>query len=226
MVACRLIALDKCPEIWPIRIGETLHRIIGKVATRSDIEVVCGVDQLCAGLKMGIEGAVHAMSDLFDANFDSVDGWGVLLVDTSNSFNSLNCTAILLHACVLWPRCSHFLFNTYCGWSVLVLQGSYEFLYSKEGVTQRDPLSMFMYAIGTLPLIRYLRNPAQWTQIWYTDDVSVCGNLENIFEWLSQLCSKGPTFGYFLSLQRVFCLFLISISLLLKNCLVVWVFRL
>ena len=36
---------------------------------------------------------------------------------------------------------------------MLVVRGSSEFLYSKEGVTQGDPLSMFMYAIGTLPLI-------------------------------------------------------------------------
>ena len=153
-VASRLIALDKCPGIRPIGIGETLRRVIGKavcMVTRTDIEDVCGIDQLCAGLKMGIEGAVHAMSDLFDANIDSVDGWGVLLVDESNAFNSLNRTAMLLHARVLWPRCSRFLFNSYCGWSVLVLRGSVDFLYSREGVTQGDPLSMFMYALGHCP---------------------------------------------------------------------------
>ena len=96
--------------------------MIGKavcMATRSYIEDVGGADQLCAGLKMGIEGAVHAMSDLLDANINSVDGWGVLLVDVSNAFSSINRTAMLLHAHVLWPRCSRFLFNSYCGWSVL-----------------------------------------------------------------------------------------------------------
>ena len=36
------------------------------VVTRLDIEVACGIDQLCAGLKAGIEGAVHGVSDLFD----------------------------------------------------------------------------------------------------------------------------------------------------------------
>ena len=140
----------------PIGIGNTLHQVIGKavcMATRSDIEVVCGSDQLCAGLKAGIEGAVHVMSHLYDANIDSIDGWGVLLVDASNALNFLNHISMLLHARVLWPRCSRFFFNTYCGWSVLVLRGSSDFLYSKEGVTQGDPLSMFMYAVGTLPLV-------------------------------------------------------------------------
>ena len=48
----------------------------------------------------------------------------MLLVDAANGFNSLNHAAILLHAHVLWPQCAHFLFNTYKGWSVLVLRGS------------------------------------------------------------------------------------------------------
>ena len=54
------------------------------------IEDLCGVDQLCGGIRSGNEGAVHAMNDLFAQHHDSVPGWGVLLVDTSNAFNSLN----------------------------------------------------------------------------------------------------------------------------------------
>ena len=72
-------------------------------------------------------------------------------MDASNSFNSLNHIAMFLHARILWPRRSRFLFNTYHGWSVLVLRVSSYFLYSREGVSQGDPLSMFMYAVGTLP---------------------------------------------------------------------------
>ena len=46
---------------------------------------------------------------------------------------------------------------------MLVLRGSSTFLYRKEGVTQGDPLSMFAYAIGTLPLIHSLRDPGRWS---------------------------------------------------------------
>ena len=105
------------------------------------------------------------MNQLFSAHQDQGTGWGVLLVDAANAFNSLNRAAMLLHAHILWPRCTRFLFNTYRGWLVLVLRGSSTYLYSKEGVTRGDPLSMFMYAIGTLPLIRSLNDPGQWTQL-------------------------------------------------------------
>jgi len=104
---------------------------------------------------------------------------------------------MLLHAQVLWPRCTHFLFNTYKGWSVLVLKGSATLLYSKEGVTQDDPLSMFMYAVGTLHLIRPLHNPTRWMQLWYADDASAGGSLSDLRDWFSLLCSCGPSFGYF-----------------------------
>ena len=59
------------------------------------------------------------------------------------------------------------------------MRGSEELLFSREGVTQGDPLSMFLYAVGTLPLIRSLKNP-DWTQVWYADDASACGDLTSI----------------------------------------------
>ena len=108
---------------------------------------------------------------MFEVNKN--EGWGVLLVDATNAFNSFNRIAALWNVQVLGPRCSRFLFNTYQGWATLVVRGSSSVLYSKEGVTQGDPLSMFMYAVGSLPLIHSLDNP-DCTQVWYVDDVSAC----------------------------------------------------
>ena len=167
------------------------------MATHLDAALVCGSDQLCAGLQAGIEGAIHGMKELFSTHQDQGSGWDVLLVDAGNAFNSLNHAAMLLHAHVLWPPCAHFLFNTYRGWSVLVLRGSFTFLYSKKEVTQGDPLSMFMYAIGVLPLIHSLRDPGQWTQLWHADDASAGGTLPELHNWFNLLCSFGPSFGYY-----------------------------
>ena len=198
LVSNRLIALDKCPGVRPISIGESLCRIVGKAicsATRLDLAVLCGTDQLCGGIRSGIEGAVHAITDLFEEHRTS--GWGVLLVDASNAFNSLNRAALLWNVRILWPRCSRFFFNTYRSSSPLVVRGSDVFLFSQEGVTQGDPLSMFLYAAGTLPLIQSLQNPSDWIQVWYANDASACGELSSIRQWFDLLLQRGPAYGYF-----------------------------
>ena len=60
---------------------------------------------------------------------------------------------MLLHVRKLWPRCACFVFNTYCGWSVLVMRGISDFILSKEGVMQGDPcLRIYVYVIGILSL--------------------------------------------------------------------------
>ena len=197
LMANRLIALDKCPGVRPVGIGEALRRILGKVmvmVTRYEVEEVAGVAQLCAGVRSGIEGAIHTMSDLFDDN--KMEGWGVLLVDARNAFNSVNRVAILWNARILWPRCSRFIFNTYRGWAPLVIAGGKSIVYSKEGVTQGDPLSMFLYAIGTLPLIHSLKSQMV-TQVWYADDASAGGTLRELRNWFVQLVEQGPLYGYF-----------------------------
>lgn len=54
----RLIARDKCPGIHPIGIGEIWRRLFAKCllkVTGAKATEACGTNQLCAGLKSGIE---------------------------------------------------------------------------------------------------------------------------------------------------------------------------
>ena len=167
--------MDESPGVRPIGVGETLRRVIGKAigfATRMDLEDVAGVSQLRADTKERIEGAVHALNETFEVNKN--EGLNVLLVDAANAFISFNRIGTLWNVHVLWPRCSRFLFNTYQGWATFIIRGSSSVLYSKKGVPLGDPLSMLMYAVGSLPLIHSLHH-SDCTQVWYADDASVCG---------------------------------------------------
>ena len=82
---------------------------------------------------------------------------------------------------------------------MLVVRGSEECLYSMEGVTQGDPLSMFLYAVGTLPLIQSLKGSCLSVQIWHADDASAYGSLSDLYQWFELFLSQGPDFGYFVN---------------------------
>ena len=185
LVSGRLIALDKCPCVRPIGIGECLLRIFCKrVAefTKLDLEETCLTDQLACGLKAGVEGAIHALSDVFDDNKE--DGCGMLLMDASNAFNSLNRETALWNARILWPSCSRFLFNTYRGFASLFVAGADEVIYSREGTIQGNPLAIFFYGVSLLPLIRKLKDPNNVLQSWCVDDFAAIVKLKKLEIWL------------------------------------------
>ena len=167
-----------------------------------------------------MEAAFHAVKELFNLNCDA--GWGLLLVDVKNAFNSLNQVAALWNARVLWPRCSRFLFNTYRGYAALFLQRSSDYLLSKEGITQGDPLSMMLYAVAILPLIHSLKNPKRWIQNWYADDSACVATLPSLHAWFSQLSSSSPDFGYFPQPAKT--VLMVGPSLLIKqlHCSLIW----
>ena len=91
-MANRLIALDKCPGVRPVGIGEIWRRIFAKcviVFAGGEAKEECGDEQLCAGLEAGIEGGIHAARQAW-LNAEDDDEWGFLLVDAENAFNKGN----------------------------------------------------------------------------------------------------------------------------------------
>ena len=93
--ANRLIPLDKDPGIRPIGIGEVLRRIVGKAIAwdlKIDFKEAVGPIQVRAGHQAGAEAAIHAMQTIFQEENTE----GVLLIDASNVFNSMN-RAVTLH---------------------------------------------------------------------------------------------------------------------------------
>ena len=108
--------------------------------TGDDVRIECNNDQLCSGIKGGIGGAIHGISQLFESQ--CVDSGGLLLVDADNAFNSMKRSAGLWNARVLWSRCSRFLLNSYQDYAVLIIRGATTYILSKEGVTQGDQLDV------------------------------------------------------------------------------------
>ena len=124
-----------------------------------EVKAAFGTTHLAGGVEAGIEGAIHDMRVLWEEHQTEED-WGFILIDARNACNEENRTAMLWAVRHEWPSGAQFTFNCYRHWDTLVVwdtgDGSGHFLYSKEGVTQEDPLAMIAYGIGVLPLIREL----------------------------------------------------------------------
>ena len=135
-LACRLIALDKHPGVRPIGICEVPRRIIAKAVlsiTKQDVLDAAGLKQLCAGQIAGVESAIRVVRQCFE----DPETEGVLLVDASNAFNSINRQSALLNIRHLCPSLATILINCYRNPVSLFVGGST--LYSEEGTTQGDP---------------------------------------------------------------------------------------
>ena len=192
-LSCWLIALDKCPGVRPIGIGETCRRVIAKAVLwflRDGIIDSVGPIQTCAGQQGGQEASVHAMG----AAFQFVDLDALLLVDASNAFNSLNRGVALRNILYLCHSFARILINTYRSDVRMFING--QTIVSSEGTTQCDPLPMSMYALATLPFINHLPHPAI-VQSWYANDASAAGCLQALCEWVDTFVSIGPSYGYF-----------------------------
>ena len=53
-----------------------------------------------------------------------------------------------------------------------------------------------MYALAVSPLIKDLKN-CNSKQVWYTDDSSAGGRLNNLKAWWESILERGPAYGYF-----------------------------
>ena len=196
-LACRLVALDKCPGVCPIGIGDTVRRIMAKAVleiTRVDIQDAAGSVQLCAGQISGCEAAVHFVHE----NFHLENTEAALLVDATNAFNSLNRMSALHNIQLLCPSIAKILINCYRASTKLFIDG--DILCSQEGTTQGDPLGMPMYALATIPLIKNLNSSVN--QTWYADDAAATGKILDLRSWWNDLSEKGPSYGYHVNASK------------------------
>ena len=118
------------------------------------------------------------------------------MVDTSNTFNSLNRAVALRNIQLLCPVIAPIIINTYRCQAELFVNGGA--IYSREGTIQKNPSAMAFYAIAILPLIKSLMSPAS-SQVWFADDASAAGQVQCLRSWWDLFVEKGPPYAYFLN---------------------------
>ena len=91
------------------------------------------------------------MNDMFKE--DNCEG--VLMVDATNAYNSLNRATSLLNLAHICPEFAVFLINTYRLPSKLFLPGG-TFILSNEGTTQGDNCASGFYSVSISPIISQL----------------------------------------------------------------------
>ena len=122
LTACGQFALDKCPGMRPIGVGETLRCLISKATlrvTRYIIQKVVGNLQLCAGQAAACEASIHAMRGLLESEGTEA----IIMVDASNAFKSLNREAALRNVrivCLLLLQYLSTLTANHLGYSLIM----------------------------------------------------------------------------------------------------------
>jgi len=204
LMSCRLIAIDKDPGVRPIGIGHIWRRAMAKCflsITAPAATEACSIDQLCAGLQVGIEGAIHAANQFWKEHAGDSD-FGFLMIDAKNAFNEQHRITMLWTTRHEWPQGALFTFNCYKHWTILIAHdpsgAKYTFL-SKVGATQGDPIAMIIYALGLLPLIRQLKLefPTILFHSWYADDGAAAATIPELCEYFQRLSKLGPVYGYY-----------------------------
>ena len=204
LLACRLVPLKKKDNgIRPVSVGECVRRIIGKTITgllKEDIICAVGTLQTCAGLKLGIEAAIHAVRKSYEEDKSEC----LLVVDTDNAFKKLNRKVSLENIKTLCPSMYTYLHNSYNTPAMLYLENGNHIL-SQESVTQGDNAAMAMYALSTRPLIQALSSETandEVKQVWYADDSYAVESLAGVKNGGNTYRPRDQTLGTALNLQR------------------------
>ena len=154
------------------------------VVTDAKANEACGMKKICWGSEARIEGGGVHLVRLLRQQQAQEEYWRFLLIDTHNTFNEENRTAMmwaLRHTC---PSGLRFAFSCYHLWVTLLIRAGNRmghFLHRKEGVTKGDPLAMIVYVIGIIPLILDLwtSHPIV-TQPCYADDTETISTFAGV----------------------------------------------
>ena len=101
-----------------------------------------------------------------------------------------------------WPSGARLIFNCYHHQALLLVRADDSYaghcLWSREGLTQGEPLKMILYGFGMLPLTLTLKAAVpRALQPCYAEDAAAGENFDELLKVLSLLQIIWPARGYF-----------------------------
>ena len=196
--AANLMALrKKGGGVRPIAVGCTLRRLASKCASLHILKTISHLlapHQLGFGIPRGVEATVHA-TRIYLNNISPHQA--LLKVDFRNAFNSIRRDKMLTAVRDFIPELLPYVHSAYSSPSIL-LWDDVE-VNSSEGVQQGDPIGPLLFCLTIHKLISNLK--AEFN-VFYLDDGTIGGKLDDIFDDLKSIEEKGKEHGLHLNVEK------------------------
>ena len=204
----RLIALNKGkegnpPDVRPIAVGETLHRLTGKcicAILRDKISSFFQPSQFGVACKAGAEKIVHSLRRCIEENWLSGD-FVVFKVDMSNAFNMVSRQAVMDQCATYFPELLPWV--SWCYGSHTSLWHPMGQISSQTGVQQGDPLGPMLFALVLHKLVTSIGADDDCLQLlleaWYLDDGILAGERSAVIRALHLIEDLGPHLGLYIN---------------------------
>ena len=198
LLACK----KKGGGLRPIAVGEVLRRLTSKcisTAVQAESFRVFTPLQVGVGVQAGCESIVHALALVQeDSDISPEDMW-TLLLDFSNTFNSINRDCIFQEVRSCMPSLSDYVEMCYGAQSNLRF-GDHSIL-SCYGVQQSDPLGPLCFSLALHFLVEKIKEqvPDLLINAWYLDDGTLCSTVRDLSSALAIIEEHGPSRGLHLN---------------------------
>ena len=190
--------------IRPIAVGETIRRLIGKVAlslpqSKNAVQRLLPI-QHGVGAKRGAEHnamLIQESTAILNEHDDSTD-WCLLKVDLSNAFNAVSRQKMLLQVAQKAPHLLPWTQSLYG--EDLTLYIGQNTIPSQRGVQQGCNFGTFLFALAIQPILEQLQG--LWLNRWYADDGLLLGPMTAVNACLKYLCTSMSDIGLDVNLNK------------------------
>jgi len=176
--------------IRPIAVGNTLRRLVAKVAcsaVRDRVTERLAPLQLGFGVKQGAEAAAHA-ARCYIRNLGP--GEALLKIDFANAFNTVNRDEVFESIADYAPELLPFIDVCY-GQPTFLCYGDHVIM-SEVGMQQGDPLGPMGFCTSTQKMIQGIET--NYSQ-WYLDDGALGGPVDELIQAFQFIKTQGATIG-------------------------------